>query len=144
MLQLMPSTENSSSMQDGILNAKWMRIRFFFAKRSFEAQLATILRAAAGHEVNQVPSGAQEYQLLCTEADSLCSMFANRWNLDIDNLKARIPGLSKLNSLSTPKAALNYARLTCFGIVAIPVVSFLAGTVAGLMRLGFHLLAGGH
>jgi hypothetical protein len=144
MLQLMQSTENSSSAQGGILNAKWRTIRYVFAKRSFESQLATILRAAAGHEANQVPAGAHEYQLLNTEADSLCSTFATKWNLDIENLKVRIPALLKLNSLSMPTAALNYARLTCFGMVAIPVVSFLLGTVAGLMRLGFHLVAGGH
>lgn len=144
MLQLMQSTENSSATQGGILNAKWRTIRYVFAKRSFESQLTAILRAAAGHESNQVPSGAHEYQLLCTEADSLCSTFANRWNLDIENLKARIPALSRLESLSTPRAALNYARLSCFGVVAIPLVSFLLGTVAGLVRLGFHLVAGGH
>lgn len=144
MLQLTQSTENSSAPQGGILNAKWRTIRYVFAKRSFESQLAALLGAAAGHEANQVPSGAPEYQLLCTEADSLCSTFANRWNLDIENLKARIPGLSKLESLSTPRAALNYARLTCFGVVAIPLVSFLLGTVAGFVRLGFHVVAGGH
>lgn len=144
MLQLTQSSENPSSRADGILTSRWRALRFVFAKRSFESQLATILRAAAGHEANQVPAGAHEYQLLSTEADSLCSTFATKWNLDIENLKVRIPALLKLNSLSMPRAALNHARLTCFGVVAIPLVSFLLGTVAGLMRLGFHLVAGGH
>jgi hypothetical protein len=143
MLQLMQSTENSSPTQGEILNAKWRTIRYVFAKRSLESQLATILRAAAGHEANQMPAGAHEYQLLCTEADSLCSTFAKRWNLDIENLKARVPGLSKLESLSRPKAALNYARVISFALVAIPLTSFLLGTVAGLMSLGFRLV-GGH
>ena len=71
-----------------------------------------------------MPAGAHEYRLLCNEASSLCTDFARRWNLDIDNLKARIPGLSKLESLSTPRAAMNYAKLACFGVVAIPLVSF--------------------
>ena len=144
MLQLMQSTENSSSTQGGILNAKWRTIRYVFAKRSFESQLANILRAAAGHEANQVPAGAHEYQLLSTEADSLCSTFATQGNLDIENLKVRIPALLKLESLSTPRAALNYARLTCFCVVAVPLVSFLLGTVAGLVQFAFHLVAGGH
>jgi len=144
MLQLMQSSENSSSREDGILNSRWRALRFIFAKRSFESQLATILRAASGHESNQVPSGAHEYQLLCTEADSLCTTFANRWSLDIENLKVRIPGLSKLESLSTPREAMNYARLTCFGVVGLPLVCFLMGTMAGLVRLGLHLVAGGH
>ena len=102
MLQLMQSTENSSPTEGGILNAKWRTIRYVFAKRSFESQLATILRAAAGHEANQVPAGAHEYQLLSTEADSLCSTFATRWNLDIENLKARIPALAYENPDGSP------------------------------------------
>lgn len=143
MLQLMQSNQNSSARQGGILNAKWRTIRYVFAKRSFESQLATIFRAAAGHEANQVAAGTHEYQLLSTEADSLCSTFATTWNLDIENLKVRIPALLKLKRLSMPRAALNNAWLISFGLVAVPFTAFLLGTVAGLMSLGFRLV-GGH
>jgi hypothetical protein len=139
----MQSSNTPVVNETGFLNQRWRAIVFHLEKRSLERKLESVLRAAAGHESNQMPAGAHEYQLLCTEADSLCSKFASRWNLDIDNLKARIPGLSKLENLSTPRAAMNYAKLTCFGIVAIPIISFLTGTVAGLVRLGFHLV-GGH
>jgi len=143
MLQPMQSNYAPVASETGFLNRRWRAIVFHLEKRSLERKLESVLRGAAGHESNSMPAGAHEYQLLRTEADSLCSKFASRWNLDIDNLKARIPGLSKLENLSTPRAAMNYAKLTCFGIVAIPIVSFLAGTVAGLVRLGFHLV-GGH
>jgi len=143
MLQPMQSNHAPASSETGIFNRRWRAIVFHLEKRSLECRLESVLRAAVGHETNSTPQGAREYQLLCAEADSLCSAFAHRWNLDLENLKARIPGLSKLESLSTPRAAMNYAKLTCCGIVAIPVVSFLTGTVAGLVRLGFHLV-GGH
>jgi len=142
MLQLMQSDNAPVANKTGFLNRRWRVIAFHLEKRSLERKLETVLRAAAGHESNQTPAGAHEYQLLCTEAISLCSEFASQWNLDIDNLKARIPGLSKLESLSTPRAAMNYAKLACFGVVAIPLVCLLMGTVAGLVSLGFHLVGG--
>jgi len=142
MSQLMQPSSAPVASETGFLNRRWRAIVFYLEKRSLERTLETVLRAAAGHESNSMPAGAHEYQLLCTEADALCSKFASRWNLDIANLKARIPGLSKLESLSTPRAAMNYAKLTCFGVVAIPLVCFLVGTVAGLVSLGFHLVGG--
>jgi len=143
MLQLMQSNNRPVSSETGFFNRRWRAFVFYLEKHSLERKLESVLRAAAGHESNSMPAGAHEYQLLRTEADSLCATFADRWNLDIESLKARIPGLSKLEALSTPKAALNYAKLACGAMVSIPVVSFLLGTVAGLIRLGFHLV-GGH
>ena len=143
MLQLMQSSNAPVASETGFLNRRWRAIVFHLEKRSLERKLESVLRAAAGHESNQMPTGAHEYRLLCNEAGSLCTDFARRWNLDLESLKARIPGLSKLENLSTPRAAMNHAMLTCFGIVAIPLISFLLGTVAGLVSLGFHLV-GGH
>ena len=142
MFQLMQSSNAPRASETGFLNRRWRVIVFHLEKRSLERKLESVLRAAAGHESNQTPAGAHEYQLLCTEAIALCSEFASRWNLDIATLKARIPGLSKLESLSAPRAAMNHAKLACFGLVAIPLVCFLMGTVAGLVSLGFHLVGG--
>jgi len=143
MLQPMQSNQAPVASETGFFNRRWRALVFHLEKRSLERQLESVLRAAAGHESNAMPAGAHEYELLCTEADSLCSSFANRWNLDIENLKARIPGLSKLESLSTSRAPMSYAKLISCGVVAIPIASFLLGTVAGLMSLGFRLV-GGH
>ena len=117
-------------------------ILFFFYKRAFESKLESILSSAAGHEGNSLPPGDHHYQLLSAEAESLCKEFANRWGLDIELLKARIAGLSKLERLSVPPQGMNHARLACFGMVAIPVLCFLLGAVAGLIHLGFHLVGG--
>jgi hypothetical protein len=129
-------------METGFLNRKWRLIRFLFAKHAFESKLEGILTAAAGHEGNSLPPGDHHYQLLSTEADSLCTEFANRWGLDVNVLKARIAGLVKLERLSIPPQTMNYARLACLVSLAIPVLCFLTGAVAGLVSVGFHLVGG--
>jgi hypothetical protein len=141
MLQLMQS-DNPVSRETGILNRKWKALRFIFAKRSFESQLEAILTAAAGHESNSLPVGDYQYEVLRAEADSLCTEFAGRWGLNLDLLRARVPGLSKLEGLSTPRATINYARFASFGLVAIPVLLFLMGVAAGLVNVGFHMIGG--
>jgi hypothetical protein len=142
MSEITQSTNAPVSMETGFLNRKWKSIRFFFEKRAFESKLEGILRAAAGHEGSSLPAGEHQYRLLVTEANSLCSEFANRWGLDIDLLRARIPGLAKLAGLSVPPPTKNYARLACFGMVAIPLALFLMGAMAGLVSVGFHLVGG--
>jgi len=142
MSEITQSTKTPASMETGFLNRKWKAIRFFFAKRGLESKLEGILRATAGHEGNLLPPGDHHYQLLSTEADSLCTEFANRWGLDIDLLKARIAGLAKLKRLSAPPQSMNYARIAFLGLFAIPVLCFLMGAVAGLVSVGFHLAGG--
>lgn len=126
----------------GRLNSKWKRILFFFHKRVFLSRIESILNAAAGHEGNSLPSGNFEYKVLCARADSLCTEFAERWGLDRDLLRARIPGLAKLAGLSFPPPTKNYARLACLSMIAIPLALFLLGIMAGLVSVGFHLVGG--
>jgi hypothetical protein len=142
MLQLMQSNHAPASSETGFLNRKWRVILFYLEKHSFERKLESILRAAAGHEGNSLPAGDSRYQLLSAEANSLCTEFAECWDLDIDLLRARIAGLAKLERLSVPPQTMNYARLACIGIVAIPLLCFLMGAVAGLVNVGFHLVGG--
>ena len=143
MLQIVQqSTENSSSKDGGILNHKWRTIRFALAKRSFESQLAGILKAAAGHESNSLAVGAWEYQVLADEADSLCAEFAAEWGLDLDSLRARVPGLSRLETLSTPKQLMNFSRVAWLGIIGVPIGLFMIGALAGLVSLAFRLVGG--
>jgi hypothetical protein len=143
MLQLTQSTESPSSEDGGILNRSWRTIRFTLARRSFESQLEGILKASAAHQSNSLAVGAYEYQVLADEADSLCERFADQWSLDLDSLRAKIPGLSKLEHLSTPKQLMNYGRLAWFIAVGIPVGLFIMGALVGLVSLGFHFTAGG-
>jgi len=142
MSEITQSTNTPVSIEPGFLNRKWRSIRFSFEKRAFESKLEGILGAAAGHEDNSLPPGDHHYQLLSTEADSLCTEFADRWDLDVDFLRARIPGLRKLAGLSVPPPTKNYAGLACLGMVAVPLALFLIGAMAGLVSVGFHLVGG--
>jgi len=142
MSEITQSTNAPVSMEAGFLNRQWKSILFFFAKRAFESKLGSILTAVAGHEGNSLPGGNSQYQLLSTEADSLCTEFAARWGLDVDLLRARIPGLAKLTGLSVPPPTKDYARLACLGMVAVPLALFLIGAMAGLVSAGFHLVGG--
>ena len=142
MSEITQSTQTPASIETGILNRKWKLILFFFAKRAFESKLEGILRAAVGHEGNSLPPGNSQYQLLSTEANLLCIKFADRWELDVDLLRARIPGLAKLAGLSVPPPTKNYARIACFGMIAIPLALFLMGALAGLVSVAFHLVGG--
>ena len=142
MSEITQSTQTPGSIETGILNRKWKLILFFFAKRAFESKLEGILRAAVGHEGNSLPPGNSQYQLLSTEANLLCIKFADRWELDVDLLRARIPGLAKLAGLSVPPPTKNYARIACFGMIAIPLALFLMGALAGLVNVAFHLVGG--
>jgi hypothetical protein len=142
MSEITQSTRTPASIETGILNRKWKLILFFFAKRAFESKLEGILRAAVGHEGNSLPPGNSQYQLLSTEANLLCIKFADRWELDVDLLRARIPGLAKLAGLSVPPPTKNYARIACFGMIAIPLALFLMGALAGLVNVAFHIVGG--
>ena len=126
----------------GRLNSTWRKFVFFLQKRAFLSKVEGILSAAAGHEGNSLPSGNYQYQVLSARADELCDEFAERWGLDRDLLRARIPGLTKLAGLSVPPPMKDYFRLACFGVIAIPLALFLLGIMAGLVSVGFHLVGG--
>lgn len=142
MLEITQRTDTPVSTEVGRLHSTWKRFVFFFHKRVFLSKLEGILSAAAGHEGNSLPSGNYQYQVLSARADELCGQFARRWNLDLDLLRARIPGLTKLAGLSVPPPMKDYVRLACFGVIAIPLALFLLGIMAGLVSVGFHLVGG--
>jgi len=141
MMEITQFIHPPAPMGTGRLNFKW-KILFYFHKRVFLSRIEGILNAAAGHESNALPSGNYQYQVLSARADELCTEFADRWGLDVDLLRARIPGLAKLAGLSVPPPAKNYARLACLGLLAIPLALFLLGIMAGLVSVGFHLAGG--
>ena len=143
MMQITQSTDTPVSTGTGRLNSNWQRVLFLcYYKRTFLSNVEDILSAAVGHEANGLPSGHHEYQVLNARADSLCTEFADRWELDRDLLRARIPGLTKLAGLSIPPPTKNYARLAWVGAIAIPLALFLLGVMAGLVSVGFHIVGG--
>jgi hypothetical protein len=142
MLLWTQSANSLASKEAGIINRRWKSICFCLEKHSLEQKLGSIFSTATAHEENSLPVGAHEYQVLSDEANSLCEEFANQWGLDIDGVRARIPGLSKLKARAVPKQVMDYARLAWFGVLGVPLVLFIIGALAGLVGLGFHLTGG--
>ena len=143
MLLWTQSARSPVSSETGIINRRWEAICFCLEKHSFENKLQSILSAASGHESNSLPGGAHEYQVLSKEANALCKTFASQWGVDLDSLRAMIPGLSRLESLAASRQLMNYGRLAWFGVFGVPLLLFIIGALAGLISLGFHLTGGG-
>ena len=128
MSEITQSTNTPApTMGIGRLNNTWKKVAFFFHKRAFEVKLEGILSAAAGHEGNGLLAGNYQYQILSAHAESLCTEFADHWDLDLDLLRARIPGLAKLAGLAVLPPTKNYARLAWLGMFAVPLTLFLLG-----------------
>jgi len=142
MLLWTQSAKSPVSKETGIINRRWQAICFCLEKHSLEQKLGSIFSAVAAHESNALPVGAHEYQVLSDEANSLCEAFANEWNQDLDGLRAKIPGLSKLDSLSTPKQLVGYRTFVWFGVFGLPLALFIIGALAGLVSLGYRLTGG--
>lgn len=123
-------------------NGRWRAIRFPIARHGFESRLERILRAAYAHESNGLTPGDYEYEVLNEEAEAICNEFANRWGLDVDLLKAHVPGLAKLEALASLPPERDWVGLARVAAIVIPVACFLMGAAAGLFSLGFHLMGG--
>ena len=142
MLQLTQSTSSPAPIGLGRLNNTWRKVAFSLRRRAFESKLEGLLSAASSHEQNSLPAGSLEYRLLAARADELSAEFADCWGLNVDLIKARIPGLAKLAGMAAPPPTKNYSRLAWLGAIAMPVAFFLVGVIAGLVSLGFRLAGG--
>jgi hypothetical protein len=133
----------STSVPTRKLQAKWKSFRLALAKRSLESKLATVLRSAQGHESNGTRNGDRQYILLRDQAEGMCTRFADRWEIDLDLLKAHIPGLYKLQTLAQPTSERPIYRIALVLIIGTPVLFFLMGALTGLVSVGFRLVGGG-
>jgi hypothetical protein len=142
MLEIIRTTSTPASREADLFISNWKKVLFFFHRRVFLSGVEDILNAVAGHENNSLPAGDYQYQVLSARADALCTEFAERWDLDQDLLRARIPGLAKLAGLSMPPPTKNYARLAWLVLITAPLALFILGILAGLVSVGFHLVGG--
>ena len=133
--------------------SRWIRLRSFavgrykavqlsIERRSFERKLESIVRAALAHQLGGLPAGNRQYKLLTTQADSICTEFTGRWNVNPDLLDAQIPAIRKLKSLADPPSKPKPAVLVSLGIAAAMALFFLMGILAGLTSVGYHLVGG--
>ena len=141
MLQITQSINTPASSVAGRLNSNWKRILFFFQQRAFESKLEGILRAASGHEVNSLPAGSLEYRVLAARADELSAEFADSWGLDVEFVKANIPGMAKLAGLAVAPPRKNYSTLAFIVIIAT-LLPLVVGILGALISVGYHVGGG--
>ena len=122
---------------------KYKAVQLSMERRSFEHQLESIVRNALAHQSAGLSAGHHQYKLLTSQADSLCSGFASRWNIDPNLLDAQIPAIRKLKTLADPAPKPKPAVLVSLGVVGAVALFFLMGVLAGLSSVGYHLIIGG-
>jgi len=141
------------SQPERIRVSRWTRLRSFvigkykaaqfsIERRSFERRLEAIVRAALSHQSGGLPAGNRQYKLLTKQADSICTEFTSRWNVNPELLDAQIPAIGKLKSLADPPPKPEPAVLVSLGIAAAMALFFLMGILAGLTSVGYHLIGG--
>ena len=117
-------------------------VQLSIERRSFEGKLERIVRAALAHQSVGLPAGHPQYKLLREQANTLCSEFTSRWNIDPNLLDAQIPAIRKLKSLADPSPKPEPAVLVSLGMAGVVALFFLVGVLAGLTSVGYHLIGG--
>ena len=77
-------------------------VKHYFARRELEANLATLLDAARGHESHSVPAGSPQYLVLQQQAERLNKAYCQRWQVPPAQLNAELPALERLRKLAQP------------------------------------------
>jgi hypothetical protein len=121
---------------------KYKAVQRSIERRSFERKLEAIVCAALAHQSGGLPVGNRQYKMLEQQADSTCAEFVSRWNVSPDLLDAQIPAIRKLKALADPPPKPEPAVLVSLGVVGAIVLFFLMGILAGMARLGYHLIGG--
>ncbi len=132
--------ENALARLQSASKAQLNVVQHYFARRDLEANLATLLDAARGHEALSVSPGSAQYVVLHQQSERLISAYCDRWKITANQLNAELPAIGKFHQLAQPplrKAPMVSIVLAFLGCVA---AAFALGIVAACIRLGYHLL----
>ena len=118
-------------------------IRRHLGRRQLEANLASLIDAARGHEAQKLASGAPAYLILQRQSESLVRAYCERWQVSPDQLNAELPALHKLHQLAhrSPQQQLHVVHAVLI-VCAVILVSFILGLACAFVRLGYHLIGG--
>ena len=121
---------------------KYKAIQLSIERSTFERKLESIVRTALAHQSGGLPAGHPQYKLLREQANTLCSEFTSRWNINPNLLDAQIPAIRKLKSLANPSPKPEPVILVSLGVFGAVALFFLMGALAGLTSVGYHLIGG--
>jgi hypothetical protein len=111
-------------------------VQHFFARRDLEANLATLLDAARGHESHSVYAGDSRYRVLHQQAGRLNNAYCQRWQVTPAQLNAELPALGRLRQLAQPPLRKAPAINLFLALVAFITAAFAIGIAAACVRLG--------
>jgi hypothetical protein len=117
-------------------------VQHYFARRDPEANLASLLDAARGHETQGVPLGAPQYLVLHQQSERLIIDSCKRWQVTPDHLSAELPALGRLCKLAEPPLRQTRTINTTLAVLASLAIAFALGVAAAFVRLGYHLFGG--
>jgi hypothetical protein len=131
----------------------WKRLRAFsktkrlsiqrqLARRRLEANLASLIDAARGHEAQKLPPGAPAYLILHNQSQVLTRAYCEQWQVSSDELNAELPALHKLQQLAQNTQQPSRAATIGLVICASMLFSFILGMAAAFARLGYYLIGG--
>jgi len=112
-------------------------------RRRLESRLASLLEAARFHQSQHTPAGSRVYRLLNTTLQSKLSEYCQKWQVAPDQLRAELPAICMLEQLAEPQPKPERSLIVFVSVIGSFVLAFVLGVVAGLVRLGYHLLGGG-
>ena len=116
-------------------------VQHYFARRDLEANLATLLDAARGHEAHSVPAGSPQYLVLHQQSERLINAYCQRWQVTPDQLNAELPSLGRLRQLAEPPLRKAPTINITLILLAAMAIAFALGLAAAFLRLGYHLVA---
>ncbi|MGO8717739.1 MAG: hypothetical protein ACLQMO_00805 [Acidobacteriaceae bacterium] len=117
-------------------------VQHYFARRDLEANLATLLDAARGHEAHSVPAGSPQYLVLHNQSERLVTGYCARWQVTPDQLNAELPALGRLRQLAQPPLRKTPMINIALAFLACMAAAFALGIAAACVRLGYHLIGG--
>ena len=117
-------------------------VQHYFARRDLEANLATLLDAARGHESQSVPAGAPQYLVLNQQSERLINAYCERWQVTPDQLNAELPALGRLRQLAQPPLRKTPMIHVALAFLLASRLAFALGIAAACVRLGYQLVGG--
>jgi hypothetical protein len=137
------SCENALARLQSASTAQYNVVQHFFARRDLEANLATLLDAARGHESHSVPAGSPQYLVLHQQAERLNNAYCQRWQVTPEQLNAELPALGRLRQLAQPSLRKTPIVNIALAFLVSMAAAFALGIAAACVRLGYHLVGGG-
>jgi hypothetical protein len=135
--------ENALTRLQTASKAQIQAVQQYFSRRDLEANLATLLEAARGHEAHSVPSGSPHYLILHQQSERLINAYCQRWQVTTAQLNAELPALSRLHQLAEPPLRKNPMITAVLVLLVSMAAAFALGIAAACVRLGYHLVGGG-